>query len=103
MSNDRWHRITLGIPPQKQEPKDVREMRQIIDRIGMDCPIINSTECTARHLGLSGEDKYTLLAYSALLELHRIYNSNMEYMLNSTVRTVFIKQEESPIKGGLGT
>lgn len=76
-----WPKITLGIPPQKEEPKDVREMRRIIDRAGRDCGIINRTECTARHLGLSGEDKYTLLAYYALLELHSLHEANMKWLM----------------------
>lgn len=84
MSNDWWPRSTLGIPPQERAPKDVREMRRIIDRAGRDCVIINRTECTARHLGLSGEDKYTMLAYYALLELHRLHEANRKFLMLQT-------------------
>lgn len=90
MSNDWMRDIHIGIPPQEGEPKDVREMRQIIDRTGLDCPIIYRTQCTARHLGLSGEDKYTLLAYSALLELHRMHKANTQWLMSQPVRTIIV-------------
>lgn len=82
--------VKLGIPPQKEGPKDVREMRQIIDRAGRDCVIINRSECTARHLGLSGEDKYTLLAYYALLELHRLHEANMRWLMLQPLPAIVI-------------
>ena len=90
MSNDWMVNLHFGIPPQEQEPKDMREMRQIIDRAGRDCMIINRSECTARHLGLSGEDKYTLLAYYALLEVHRLSKIHMRWLTLSPLSPIVI-------------
>lgn len=84
-----WPEVKMGIPPQKEVPKDVREMRQIIDRAGRDCSIINLAESSARYQGLSGEDKYVVLAYYALLELNRQWAQNIRWLSTSPVRIVF--------------
>lgn len=91
MSDEWLLDLHIGIPPQREEPKDVREMRLIIDRAGRDCPLINRSECHARHLGLSGEDKYTLLAYYALLELNRLHKANMKWLMLQPSPSIVLK------------
>lgn len=87
MRHDRSVNIQFGIPPQEKEPKDINEMRLAIDRAGLECALINRSLCHARYRGLSGEDKYTLLAYYALLELHRLHKANMEWSMLQTTRS----------------
>lgn len=60
-------------------------MRQLIERAGRHSPLIHAVLDAARWKGMSGEDKYVLLAYSALLELERHYQANLGQLMQSGV------------------
>lgn len=72
-------KISFGIPSPEKEPKDIREMRQMIDKAGWNCALIRQAQDHARYAGLSGEDEYVLLAYYALRELHRVAELNLRH------------------------
>lgn len=90
MRHDWSVNIQFGIPPQEKEPKDINEMRLAIDRAGLECALINRSLCHARYMGLSGEDKYTLLAYYALLELHHLHKVNMEWLMLQPLPSILV-------------
>lgn len=70
----------LGLRKMETEPTDCNQMRQEIQRAAYDSPLINRVFQQAQYAGLSGEDKYTVLAYHALKELQRHYQLNLEWL-----------------------
>jgi hypothetical protein len=52
-------------------PPSFDEMRKRIREGARDSSLIHNCMYTADHQGLSGEDRYVLLAYHALIELER--------------------------------
>lgn len=74
-------KISLGLPKPEKDPASIDEMRQAIDRARMDSPIIRNALDTAQWKGMSGEDKYVLLAYWALRELETHYRMNMDWLM----------------------
>jgi hypothetical protein len=74
-------RMSLGIPKPEKEPASIDEMRQVIDRASRDSSLIHNALTAAQYKGMSGEDKYVLLAYSALRELERHYQMNMDWLM----------------------
>jgi hypothetical protein len=88
-----WLKGTFGIPPQEKQPKDIREMRRIIDKAGWDCALIRSAQTAARVQGFSGEDEYVLLAYYALLELHRVSEANTRWLMTEYFPTIVVDRK----------
>lgn len=70
-------RICLGLPEPVKTAEGVAptcdEMRKAIYRGMHDSHLIQQCLDTAHHLGMSGEDIYTLLAYHALLQLEETH------------------------------
>lgn len=73
--------ITMGIAKPGKEPMTIDEMRQEIFRASMDSGLIYNALRSAEHSGMSGEDKYVLIAYHALRSLETLYRQNL-FMLN---------------------
>lgn len=71
--------IRLGIAKPEKEPASVNEMRLAIDRAGRDCHLIRQAMDAARYQGMSGEDTYVMMAYSALRALEQQYRLNMQW------------------------
>lgn len=65
-----FYRPTQGIPAPKAEPASVDEMRQAIVRAYRDDPTIHSAFQYADLRGMSGEDRYAMLAYYSLRRVH---------------------------------
>ena len=67
-----WH-VKIGIElPEGQHPGDIRDMnllRQEIYKAMCDSPLVRNVMYAADREGMSGEDRYTLLAYEALVAL----------------------------------
>lgn len=66
---DRFTPVT-GLPTPDKEPETVDEMRQAILRAYRDDSTIHAVFQTADHRGMSGEDRYAMLAYYALRRIH---------------------------------
>lgn len=69
-----------GLPPPRQEPADYNEMRQAILRAYRDDHTIHAAFQHADYRGLSGEDKYTMLAYYALRRVYDLHKLNLRFM-----------------------
>jgi hypothetical protein len=76
-------KITLGLEKPEKEPTDVREMRKAIEKACRDSSLIRQAFDTAYYMGLSGEDKYTLLAYHALRQLETHFQMSMKTLMLS--------------------
>lgn len=83
-------RMSMGIRTPEKEPANMDEMRQAIDRASRDSPLIRNALEAAQRKGMSGEDKYVLLAYSALRELERHYQANMDWLMTQPAPSVFV-------------
>lgn len=59
-----------GLPKPDKEPETIDEMRQAILRAYRDDNTIHAVFQTADHRGMSGEDRYAMLAYYALRRVH---------------------------------
>jgi hypothetical protein len=70
----------LGLKKPDPEPQDMNAMRLAIRRAELDSSIIYNCLVQARHLGLSGEDTYTLLSYHALRALEDVHSRLMDLM-----------------------
>jgi hypothetical protein len=64
--------------PEKSLYSDYNAMREAIERGARDSGLIHNCLMHARHAGLSGEDKYVLLAYHALLSLEEFYSRALQ-------------------------
>lgn len=53
--------------PRIREATTINEMRAEIDRLRREVPVVRSAMHVADLQGLSGEDRYTLLAYQVLV------------------------------------
>ena len=94
---DTWMgRMQLGIQKPEKEPASMDEMRQAIDRASRDSSLIRNALEAAQWKGMSGEDKYVLLAYSALRELERHYQANMDWLMTQPSPAVVIQKADSP-------
>ena len=69
-----------GIEPHGDftKPPTFDEMRAAINKGQRDSALIAQALRTAEHLGLSGEDKYVLLAYQALIQLEATHKRLMQ-------------------------
>jgi hypothetical protein len=74
-------KITFGLPKPEKDPASIDEMRQAIDRARWDSSLIKNALDTAQFNGMSGEDKYAMLAYWALRELETQYQSNLRWLM----------------------
>ncbi len=73
---DHYH---MGLPASSEEaPLDCNAMRQAIEQGRYDSPLIQKAFMTAAALGLSGEDKYVMLAYHALLALETYFQRELK-------------------------
>lgn len=68
-----WPEIKLGLDPKLQPSTDFEAMRREILKGTEDSALIRQWYCTCHSQGLSGEDRYVLLAFTALTELERHY------------------------------
>jgi hypothetical protein len=75
-----FYKMQFGIKKPQDEPKSVDEMRRAINEAGRDSSLIRQVLATAQYQGMSGEDKYAMLAYYALLQLEEHYQANMEWL-----------------------
>ena len=91
-------RLTLGLkPPPNERPGDLvgfDEMRKRIREGARDSALIHAAMCHADYSGLNGEDRYVLLAYSALVELERQHQALMRFVETTPLagRVVFQKE-----------
>jgi hypothetical protein len=88
-------RMSLGIPKPEKEPASIDEMRQVIDRAGRDSSLIHNALTAAQYKGMSGEDKYVLLAYSALRELERHYQANVDWLMTHPQPGIIVPKSNS--------
>jgi len=85
----------LGLRKSEKEVTDLNEMRQEIQRAARDSVLIRNAFMRAEHTGMSGEDKYVLLAYYALKELQVHYQRNMDWLM-LTPSPFVIKSPDAP-------
>lgn len=84
MSKSNWFKISMGIPkPESIEEcamaQTVNGMRQAIYKASHESALIRHSMQVADFQGLSGEDRYTMLAYHALVSLEQTYQQLTNY------------------------
>lgn len=84
-----------GLPPPKQEPATVDEMRQAILRAYRNDHTVHSAFQFADHRGMSGEDRYAMLAYYALRRVHDLHNQVLRF-------ADVMPAQYFPLNGGAG-
>lgn len=67
------NKAIFGLRATIPEPKTIDEMRKAIYEGSFDSPLIRHALNNAYLSGMSGEDKYAMLAYHALVELQRAH------------------------------
>lgn len=85
--------MRLGLPQPEDPITDINSMRQAMERGSRDSSLINSVLNHARYAGLSGEDKYAMLAYEALLQLERQWRMNMDTLRLSPMPPLMFKAD----------
>ena len=80
-----WGQMTMGIPRPKNEAETKAQatldgMRQAIWHGQRDSALIKNALLAAEYAGMSGEDKYTLLAYHALVALEELYGEHLKWI-----------------------
>jgi hypothetical protein len=73
-------RIVVGIEPTPNRSPTFDEMRAAIKRAERDSALIHAAMAQADVQGLNGEDRYTLLAYHALISLELYYQRTIELL-----------------------
>lgn len=76
-----WGRIRIGIEPEDRPDRAIvtpAEMRQAIDKAKYESALVGNCMRTADYAGFSAEDRYTLLAYNALVALETYYKRCLE-------------------------
>tara|TARA_R110001599_G_scaffold171353_1_gene362396 strand:- start:425268 stop:425489 length:222 start_codon:yes stop_codon:yes gene_type:complete len=63
---------------------DINDMRKKIEEMNFDDPMVRHVFDAARHLGLSGEDKYVALAYQAIEKYKRLEKHVLQYHVSAT-------------------
>jgi len=77
------------------EASTPEEMRKAIFDLSHHDHLTASVVTHADYHGLSGEDRYTMLAYMAIKEYQRLMDYNIRAaMLNFSPKSVFIKDDE---------
>jgi len=72
-------------PEQPREVYTVDEMRREIERLARDDALIHNVMTSADISGASAEDRYTMLAYYALVERAKAQQRIHRFLLNSLV------------------
>jgi hypothetical protein len=72
--------MKMGLPQPTEPVTSLNEMRIAIEQGARDSSLIHQAMESARYQGLSGEDKYVLLAYHALLVLEDFHKRTLRFM-----------------------
>jgi hypothetical protein len=83
-------RMTMGLPKTEKEAANFDEMRKEIEQAQYDSALIRRCLEHARWAGLSGEDKYVMLAYYALKQLETHYQMNMDTVMTTLKPSVIV-------------
>lgn len=70
------------------------EMRAEIYRVSYDDPMVRNVMRMSDHMGLSGEDRYVILAYNALRELTRMRQLVLDDKLMNAPPFLFVDKEQ---------
>jgi len=81
-----------------EEANTPEEMRKAFFKLIRDDPLVNRVWVTSDINGLSGEDRYTLLAYFLIKDRDQ-YRGRLIEQINLTPRTVFIKDKALKTEG----
>ena len=94
MANKVWSNyIQVGIEKPAQEPKSIDDMRKLIMEASRDSSLIHAAMQAADYQGLSGEDRYAMLAYRALRSYEDAFQRQLQ-MLNTMPMPPFIVRDE---------
>jgi len=97
MSFDKYS-IQVGLRPPADRADRVIEtcdqMRQAIHEQARDSALIANMMIQADYRGLSGEDRYTCLAYHALLQLEHHFQRCMELMRLMPMPPTILKEDK---------
>ena len=86
--------IQIGLSSQEM-PKDVNGMRQSIETGRRDSALIATCLRQAEYNGLSGEDKYVLLAYQALVMLETYAQNTLRMAALSPVPPMVVGKPDA--------
>lgn len=70
-------------------------MRALLDRYAREHPLPAQIFNIARHQGLSGEDKYTMLAYHALLQMERYEKMALDTLARMPISPMVIVSSDT--------
>lgn len=89
------YRITIGLPKPEKDiaPGDFNAMRRAMMAGARDSALINNVLRQADYAGLNGEDRYSLLAYHALLMAEEYAQRMLLNLENLLPRAPFVMQE----------
>jgi hypothetical protein len=80
-----WERIRIGIEPKElakdELPPNPTEMRQAIFEAMHESALVRNVMYSADYQGLSAEDRYTSLAYHALVALETYYKKALQHAM----------------------
>lgn len=95
-----WNeRIQVGIEKPEKEPTSIDEMRKAITVASQHSSIVRNAMMSADYQGLSGEDRYAMLAYYALRQLESTHRHLMAYV-NITPGPIVIDRAADSANGG---
>jgi hypothetical protein len=81
-----WNHIRMGIEPKEPKPGEIVDcnaMRRAIDEAKHESALVGQAMISADYNGMSGEDRYTMLAYHALVALETYWKQALKSsMLN---------------------
>lgn len=100
MLNNDWYSIQTGIEKPAEEPKSIDEMRKAILEASRHVTIVRSAMYSADAQGLSGEDRYAMLAYYALRQLEGAHQRLMAYV-SITPMPPFIIRGDDQVDGSV--
>lgn len=90
-------RIRLGMEPIKDtDIPTFDQMREAIYQGSRDSHLVRQVLDTANYRGLSGEDKYVLLAYQALLHLEDVHKRLMRMVSLAPPSPILMKASDVP-------
>lgn len=85
-----WGSPTVGIEKPEKDPATVDEMRQAIERARRDSGLISNVIGIAHYKGMSGEDKYAMLAYHALRQLEATHKQLLQMLYTTPSKPLII-------------
>jgi hypothetical protein len=96
-----WDRLRVGIEPKEPKPGEILDcnaMRRAIDEAKYESALVGNAMRTADFNGLSAEDRYTILAYHALVSLEIYYKQALEISMRYPNPPILYadKSEEKP-------